>query len=441
MKIQQTPIKTIKPYAKNAKEHPQEQIEQIIDSIKEFGFNDPIAIDEEGVVIEGHGRLLAAEQMQLTEVPTITLSHLNEQQKRAYIIAHNKLTLNTGFDMDVLLKELTSLYENGFDLLLTGFDELELDELKIGFIETVIDYDKADEVPTVDEEKIVLKLHDHIILNEHVLYCGDATKKEDVLYLLEGIPLKTNIIHFLSDPPYGIEYDPKLPKYGMIKNDDTFLNFIPLAKRYTNGFFMIWTSYQVVDEWLKRVKKSFEKVTNMIIWHKGGGGMGDCAKTLATDYEIALVVNRGNQLQSGRGSAVWQYQNDVKKEFVKKAKKAELQNILEHFIDGETLWRVKKDNTATYLHPTQKPVEINERALLNFTKKGDFVCDFFTGSGSNLIACENMGRKFRGMELDTKYMQVIVERWCEYTSVDTIVINGQEVSWSEYKDREIKVDE
>ena len=165
--------------------------------------------------------------------------------------------------------------------------------------------------------------------------------------------------------------------------------------------------------------------------------MGDCARTLATDYEIALVVNRGNQLQSGRGSAVWQYQNDVKKEFVRKAKKEELKNILEHMIDGETLWRVKKDNTATYLHPTQKPVEINERALLNFTKKGDFVCDFFTGSGSNLIACENMGRKFRGIELDTKYMQVIVERWCEYTSVDMIVINGQEVSWEEYKNGNI----
>ena len=437
MKIKQTPLAKIKPYAQNAKEHPQSQIDQIINSIKEFGFNDPIAIDEEGIIIEGHGRLLAAEQLNMEEVPTITLSHLNEQQKRAYIIAHNKLTLNTGFDMDVLLKELTNLYENGFDLLLTGFDELELDELKIGFVETIIDYDKADEVPTVDEENVVIEHGDIVELNEHIILCGDATKKEDIEKLLKGINLKKSIVHFLSDPPYGIAYDPKLPKYGMIKNDDTFLNFIPLAKKYTNGFFMIWTSYQVVDEWLKRVKKSFKKITNMIIWHKGGGGMGDCARTLATDYEIALVVNRGNQLQSGRGSAVWQYQNDVKKEFVRKSKKAELQNILEHFIDGETLWKVKKDNTATYLHPTQKPVEINERALLNFTKKDDFVCDFFTGSGSNLIACENMGRKFRGMELDTKYMQVILERWCEYTSVDTIVINGQEVSWVEYKEEQI----
>ena len=437
MKIQQTPLTKIKPYAQNAKEHPQEQIDQIIDSIKEFGFNDPIAIDEEGIVIEGHGRLLAAEQMKLTKVPTITLSHLTKEQKQAYIIAHNKLTLNTGFDMDVLLKELTSLYENGFNLLLTGFDELELDELKIGFIAPVINYDKADEVPTVDKEQIVLKYGDIVILNEHIILCGDATQKDDVQKLLKGINLKKEIVHFLSDPPYGIEYDPKLPKYGMIKNDDTFLNFIPLAKKYTNGFFMIWSGYQVIDEWLKRIKKSFEKITNMIIWHKGGGGLGDCTKTLATDYEIALVVHRGNSIQSSRGSAIWEYQKDVKKEFVRKAKKKVLQDLMEHIIDGESFWKVKKDNTATYLHPTQKPVEINEKALLNFTKKGDFVCDFFTGSGSNLIACENMGRKFRGMELDTKYMQVIVERWCEYTSVDTIIINGQEVSWNEYKDRDI----
>jgi len=429
--------KDLKKYPQNAKEHPPEQIQQIADSIKKYKFNDPIALDENNIIIEGHGRLDAALLLEMDEVPTIVLSHLSEDEKRAYIIAHNKLTLNTGFDMDVLLKELTSLYENGFDLLLTGFDDMELEELKIGFTPPVIDYDKADDVPTVEEEQVVIKEGAHIILNDHVLYCGDATKKEDVLYLLEGTAPKQNTIHFLSDPPYGISYDPKLPKYGMIKNDDKFLNFIPLAKRYTNGFFMIWTSYQVVDEWIKRTKKSFEKITNMIIWHKGGGGMGDCAKTLATDYEIALVVNRGNQLQSGRGSSVWQYQNDAKKDFVKKAKKAELQSILDHMIDGETLWRVKKDNTATYLHPTQKPVEINERALLNFTKKGDFVCDFFTGSGSNLIACENMGRKFRGMELDIKYMQVIVERWCEYTSVDTIVINGQEVSWSEYKEGNI----
>lgn len=422
-------------YQNNAKKHPIEQVQQIVNSIEEFGFNDPIAIDESDVIIEGHGRLLAAKKLGMVEVPVIVLSHLTKEQKQAYIIAHNKLTLNTDFDMDILIKELQSLYDNGFDLLLTGFEDMELEELQIGFEPMTIDYDHVDDVPDVSKEEIVIKLGDFIELGKHRLLCGDSTDKQDIKKLLDGLNLKTTKAHFISDPPYGISYDPKLEKYGMIKNDDKFLDFIPLAKQYTNGFFMIWTSYQVVDEWIKRTKKSFDKITNMIIWHKGGGGMGDCIKTLATDFEIALVVNRENSIQSNRGSSIWEFQNARKKEFLKSAKKDALRNILEHFIDGETLWRVKKDNTATYLHPTQKPVEINEKALLNFTQKNDIVVDFFLGSGSNLIACHNMNRVCYGMELDTKYAQTIIERWCEYTSIDTIKINGTTLSWSEYKAR------
>ena len=196
---------------------------------------------------------------------------------------------------------------------------------------------------------------------------------------------------------------------------------------------MIWTSYQVVDKWIGLIRKDFDKITNMIIWHKGGGGLGDCAKTLATDYEIALVHNRGNHIQADRGSSVWQYQSKIKKELIKKSKKNLLQNLLEKIVDGETLWRVKKDNTAQYLHPTQKPIEINEKALVNFTKKGDIVVDFFLGSGSNMIACENLERVCYGMELDTKYAQIIVERYTEYTSIDQLIINSKKVSWNEYK--------
>lgn len=436
MKITEINIEEIKEYANNAKEHPKEQIQQIADSIEEFGFNDPIAIDENNVIIEGHGRLLAAKLLKLEKVPAIQLKHLSEAKKRAYILAHNKLTMNTGFNQETLIAELTALFESGFDLFLTGFDESEIEEFGIGFEFKEIDYDKADEVPDVEEEEIVIQEGDLIELGEHRLLCGDATSKDDIEKLLEPV-LKTKITkHFISDPPYGISYDPKLEKYGMIKNDDKFLPFIPLAKKYTNGFFMIWTSYQVVDEWIKLVKKSFDKITNMIIWHKGGGGMGDCAKTLATDFEIALVNNRGNHIQAQRGSTVWQYQGQLKKEFLGKQKKSYLQDLLEHIVDGETLWKVKKDNTAQYLHPTQKPVEINEKALLNFTKKHDIVVDFFLGSGSNLIACENLERQCFGMELDTKYAQTIIERYTEYTYIDTIKINGKEVSWNEYKAKE-----
>ena len=152
------------------------------------------------------------------------------------------------------------------------------------------------------------------------------------------------------------------------------------------------------------------------------------------DFEIALVHNRGNHIQADRGSAVWQYQDKIKKDFILKQKKNNLQDLLLKIVDGETIWRVKKDNTAQYLHPTQKPVEINEKALINFTQKGDIVVDFFLGSGSNMIACENLDRKCYGMELDTKYAQTIIERYTEYTSIDTIKINGKEVSWNDYKE-------
>jgi len=305
MEIEYIDIAKIKEYENNAKEHPQEQVQQIADSIEEFGFNDPVAIDEDNIIIEGHGRYLASKILGLKSIPIIRLKHLSETQKRAYILAHNKLTLNTGFDKETLIKELTSLFESGFDLLITGFDENEIEEFGIGFNVKDIDYDKANDVPKVEDDKVVIKKGDLIELGEHKLLCGDATDRADVLKLLDPI-LKTKITkHFISDPPYGISYDPKLEKYGMIKNDDKFLNFIPLAKKYTNGFFMIWTSYQVVD--------------------------------------------------------------------------------------------------------------------------------FFLGSGSNMIACENLERVCYGMELDTKYAQIIVERYTEYTSIDQLIINSKKVSWNEYK--------
>jgi len=248
--------------------------------------------------------------------------------------------------------------------------------------------------------------------------CGDSTKGEDIQKLI--LHKDDQRTHFISDPPYGIAYDPKNHKYGMIKNDDTFLDFISLAKKYSEGFFFMWTSYQVVDEWISRIKEEFEKINNMIIWQKGGGGLGDCARTLATDFEIALVVNRGNEIQSHRGSSVWRYQEKEKENFVKTAKKEELKHALMQVAQGETVWKVSKDNTSEYLHPTQKPVEINERALVNFTAPFDNVMDLFLGSGSNLIACEKTNRQCYGMELDPKYCDVIIQRWQDYTGKKAI---------------------
>lgn len=154
--------------------------------------------------------------------------------------------------------------------------------------------------------------------------------------------------------------------------------------------------------------------------------MGDCLRTLATDYEIAIVVNRGNEIQSSRTGAVWDYQKDKRKEFLGKCKKDELIDVLQNIIDGETVWKIKKDNTSTYLHPTQKPVEVNQRALTSFTKRGDVVIDLFLGSGSNLIACETLERKLGGMELDPHYCDVIVKRWEEFTGKKATLLNAND---------------
>ena len=400
-------------YARNSRTHSSDQVAQIAASIREFGFTSPILIDEESTIIAGHGRLQAAEKLNLDRVPTITLSGLTEAQRRALIIADNRLALNAGWDMALLTNELRDLQASEYDLSLLGFDEDELKDL-LNFSDEPEPAGLTDEdaVPN-PPKKATSQYGDVWELGNHRVMCGDSTKETDVAHLVSHFEGTTK--HCISDPPYGIAYDPRATKYGMIKNDDVFLDYIGLAKKYTDGFFFMWTSYQVVDEWITRVRADFEKITNMIIWHKGGGGMGDCLRTLATDFEIALVVNRGNEIQSSRTGAVWDYQKDKRKAFLQSCKKDELVEVLDQIIDGQAVWKIKKDNTQTYLHPTQKPVEVNQRALESFTRRGDTVIDLFLGSGSNLIACQTLNRTMGGMELDPIYCDVIVKRWQEFT--------------------------
>lgn len=418
--IKYKPIGDLIPYARNSRTHSESQVAQIAASIKEFGWTNPVLLDGANGIIAGHGRVMAAQKLGEKQVPTIELGHLDEHQKRAYIIADNKLALNAGWDDEMLSLEISDLKDAGYDLRFTGFTQDEINQLGDEPTEGLTDEDAIPEVK--DEPKTK---HGNIYqLGDHILMCGDSTNEKDVAKLVSYFGDEHK--HCISDPPYGIAYDPKTVKYGMIKNDDVFLDYIGLAKKYTNGFFFMWTSYQVVDEWINRVKQDFEKITNLIIWHKGGGGMGDCLRTLATDYEIAIVVNRGNEIQSSRTGAVWDYQKDKRKEFLAKCKKDELIDVLQNIIDGETVWKIKKDNTSTYLHPTQKPVEVNQRALTSFTKRGDVVIDLFLGSGSNLIACETLERKLGGMELDPHYCDVIVKRWEEFTGKKATLLNAND---------------
>lgn len=301
--------------------------------------------------------------------------------------------------------EMQDLYNSGFDLDLTGFDTDELLAMDINLDldgedeKPEVNESLADEVPEV-EENPVIKLGDLIELGhnyQHRLLCGDSTKEEDVVKLMNGH--KADMV--FTDPPYGISYDSPSDKHKIIKNDNVFLDgWIPLVQKYSKGFIFMWTGYQVVHKWIE-IGKPFGEITNMIIWAKGGGGLGDLYKRFSTDFEIALVWNRGAELQDKRIGSVWS---------------------------------INKDNGASYVHPTQKPVELMEKGIFNCSKTKHIVMDLFLGSGSTLIACENLSRKCYGMELDEKYAQVIVQRYVDYTSNPKIKINGIEVDWYEYKE-------
>lgn len=376
-------LSSLIPYARNSRTHSPEQVAQIASSMKEFGFTNPVLIDEQGGIIAGHGRVLAAQKLGIEEVPAIELSHLTETQKRAYVIADNKLALNAGWDDEMLRLEFDELKEAGFDLELTGFTLEEIDGLQINEItEGLTDEDAAPEAP----ENPVSKLGDVWILGNHRLMCGDSTSVDSVELLLQK--QRAQMVH--TDPPYGVSYQSnmrtKSAKFDVLKNDDVFLDIAPVIHAVSDGWVFVWTSWKVLPQWFEQFS-SFGYPSNQVIWFKGGGGIGDLKRTFSSDYETALVWHRGAELTGKRIGSVW---------------------------------KVGKDGATEYLHPTQKPVALAEEAIDKTTKVGYRVLDLFGGSGSTLIACEKTGRKAYLMELDPKYVDVIIKRWQDFTGKQAV---------------------
>ena len=384
LKIEYIPIEDIKPYENNAKLHPQEQIQQIKNSILEFGFDDPIAIWKDNIIIEGHGRLIAAQELGYKEIPVIRLDDLTDEQRRAYTLVHNKLTMNSGFDIEMLNIELGGI--DRIDMSDFGF-EFEPSFGDSAPVEAVEDDFEA-ELP----EEPKSKLGDIYQLGRHKLMCGDSTKAEDIEALMNGD--KADMV--FTDPPYGYNYQSnmrtKSEKFNVLENDDKILDFFPNLVGRVNGFVMICTTWKVLDKWLPLFKQYFD-LSNMIIWNKGGGGIGDLKHTFSTDYEVILCANNGEQIREKRIGSVWS---------------------------------IGKDNANEYEHPTQKPVELSANAIRHTTDKGKIVLDCFGGSGSTLIACEQLNRKCYMCELDPKYVQVIIQRYIAFkgTSDDVYRINA-----------------
>ena len=232
--------------------------------------------------------------------------------------------------------------------------------------------------------------YDESEIHSHRLMCGDSTDKETVELLMDG--KKADMV--FTDPPYGYEYQSnmrtKSKKFDVLKNDDKILDFMPAIKGVVNGFVFICTTWKVLDKWLPLFAKYYD-LTNMIIWDKGGGGIGDLEHTFLTDFEIILCSNNSAKITGKRIGSVWS---------------------------------ISKDNANDYVHATQKPVKLSATAIENTTNDNDIVLDVFGGSGSTLIACEQLNRTCYMMELDEKYCDVIIKRWEKFTGKKAVLING-----------------
>jgi len=396
MKIQEVAVDKLIPYAKNSRTHSPEQVAQIAASIKEFGFRNPILVDGVGI-IAGHGRLMAAQKLGLDQVPTIDCSDMTESQKKAYIIADNKLAMNAGWDNAMLTIELQDLEDEGFDLSLTGFDDKELDAL-LNVIEGTDGLTDEDAVPDVPEEPKT-KLGDIYILGNHRLMCGDSTSIDAVEKLLES--QKADLL--FTDPPYGVSYEGghnKKKRQGIIadtlQGDDlTDLFYESLSTAVTwlkdGAALYVWYASGKSIETYASLAKLPLKLRAVIQWYKVKSGLGAFMSQYIPNCEPCMYLHKEGCSPSWYGPT-----------------------------NEKTVWELKKESTNSY-HPTQKPVELPERAITNSTKQGDSVLDLFGGSGSTLIACEKIGRLARVMELDPKYCDVIVKRWEEFTGKKAVL--------------------
>ena len=401
--VEHWPLQRLIPYAKNARTHDDGQVSQIAGSIAEFGFVNPILVGDDDVIIAGHGRLMAAQQLGLDTVPVIVLHHLTESQRRALVIADNKIAENAGWNDELLKLELEELGDLGFDLDVIGFSDEELDEL-LGADEQPGETDE-DEIPEVEDEP-VSRQGDVWIMGDHRLLCGDSTSKQDLDKLMSG---ELADMAF-TDPPYNVDYgnnakDKMRGKDRRIMNDnlgDDFYQFLKDALAnllsVTKGACYIAMSSSELDTLQKAFRDAGGKWSTFIVWAKNTFTLG--RSDYQRQYEPILYG--------------WREGND-------------------HFWCGARdqgdVWFFNKP-VKNDLHPTMKPVELVERALRNSSKSRDIVIDLFGGSGSTLIACEKTGRAARLIELDPKYVDVIVRRWQDYSG-EQAIRESDELSFDE----------
>ena len=409
LSITYQPIAKLKCNARNARTHSKSQIRQIANSIKQFGFTNPILVDKDNTVIAGHGRLSAAKLSGMSQVPTVRLESLSTDQIRAYVIADNRLAEKAGWDRSILAIELQHLVtiDGELDVTVTGFEMSEID-LILSVPNDKIDPDDAFEVAETSE--VITQAGDLWQLGRHRVLCGSAIESRSYSTLLGS----KRAAAVFTDPPYNVTIDGNVSGKGTVRHREfamasgemsefEFISFLTsslklVAKYSTTGsVHYVCMDWRHLGELLSAGRQVYDSLLNVCVWTKNNGGMGSFYRS---QHEMVFVYRNGkgqhrNNVQLGRygrnRTNVWPYPS------------------------VNTLSKVSDEGNLLALHPTVKPVALVADALLDCSARGELILDPFLGSGSSLIAAERTGRSCYGIELDPVYVDTIVKRWQRYT--------------------------
>ncbi len=416
--IEQRAPSELRPYARNARTHSRKQVRQIADSIERFGFTNPVLVSDDSEIIAGHGRVEAAKLLGLKAVPTLRLSHLSADERRAYVLADNKLALNAGWDQDILAIELQALIDLDFDVTLTGFSLAEVDLTLDAARERDPDAPAAveDEIPAIAPDAVT-RFGDVWILGRHRLICGDAREPEHYARLMAGE--KADLI--FTDPPYNVPIDGHVCGSGRIRHREfamgvgemseaAFTRFLkdalrPMASACRDGAIaFVCMDWRHTAEVMAAGSEVFSELKNLCVWNKTNGGMGTFYRS---KHELVFVYKVGSAPHTntfGLGDTgryrtnVWDYPG----------------------ISSMGSARTE----ALEMHPTVKPTAMVADAIRDCTRRGAIVLDGFGGSGTTLIAAETCGRSARLIEFDPHYCDVIIRRYQKLTGKPALLAEG-----------------
>ena len=411
--MQLVPLEKLVPYINNARTHSPEQIKKLRSSLREFGFINPVIIDRDYGVIAGHGRILAAKEENMKEVPCVFADHLNEAQKKAYIIADNRMAMDAGWDEELLRIEIESLQAESFDIGLTGFDEKEIADLFSDSKETEIEEDDFDLTKALEKAAFVER-GDIWKVGRHTLMCGDATSKEDVDLLMGE--KKANLI--LTDPPYGVSF--KSSSGLTIQNDSI---------KDEEFYAFLLQAFSCMAEHLEQGGSGY-------IFHADTEGLHFRKAFVDAGFHLAGVcIWVKNALVLGRSDYQWQHE-PVLYGFLKNGKHSWYSDRKQ-----TTIWNFDKPKRNEN-HPTSKPLDLLSYPIRNSSQENAIVLDTFGGSGSTLMACEKTNRICYTMELDEKYASVILRRYVEDTGDSENVFVMRKGKRLDYQDlvKEVGID-